>query len=761
MSRELPSHLFLKQPAPSQLSHPLSQELSLGELFGIVLDSKWLVLFLAALGVLAAFAQVSRTEPVYRVDALVQSESDKKSVPLLTDISDVFDTPTTGATEIELIKSRSNLDAAVSELHLDIIAHPNKLPILGQALFRNSSADEPQGAPAFIDNIQWLKSINALNPSRFAWGGEKITVNRLDLEYTDSIHNWIIVSQGNNKFELYDNLGVSVASGIAGTLTKAHHESTGNISLFVSEIKGLPGVEFPLSKINRISAIESLKSRLSVTEKGKKTGVLEISLNTQDKALGEAIVNLIANNYLRRTVEQKSQEAAQMLSFIETSLPELKAKLDSSELALERHQRKHGVVDVTMEAQAIIGSSADIEKQIAILNMEKAELSKRFTNNHPALIALNEKLGGLRSRTGGLSAKLRTLPAAELATSKLRRDMKVAGELYVTLLNKAQELKIAKAGTIGSISIVDTAATHPRAIGTNPVQIIALGLLLGLAAGVFLAITLKRMRKGLSDADEIEQKCDTPVFASIPISKAQSRLNITRHWNPTKKKDRILARVEPKDIAIEAIRSLRTGMQFSSLGEGNKVITISGPAPSLGKSFVAVNLATVMADSGKKVLLIDADIRKGYLHKYFNLERTPGLTELTSKQASLRECIHKYEGKFHFLPSGSFPENPSETLLSEEFKQLIKSARKIYDHIIIDTPPILAVTDPTIVGKYSDSIYLVLKANEHHEKEINAALKPFNQVGLKVTGLVVNMLPIEKQSKYGYRSQNNYQYSYK
>lgn len=748
---------------PEPLPPVYNEGMQISDIIGVLLNYKWLILLLTLLGLSGAAFKTYTTTPVYRIDSLIQTESHSKSLPGLSEISEMLDTPTTSSTEIELITSRSNLGLAVDELNLTIAAKPQHFPVIGSSIARHHSHEEiaaPWQSPFAAIN-QWLNNNEYANPKDYAWGGENISVQRFDVENQSHIQNWKIQKGDGKNFTLMDHNENVLIKGQVGETASAQHPEWGNTSIFITELVGRPGTFYRLSKLERMTAISQLKQILTVKEKGKKTGIIELAIKHTDPAYASTVLNLIANNYLRRNVEQKSQEAQQMLGFIEQQLPGIKGRLNTAETALEDHRKANGTVDVTMEAQAIIGSSADMEKQISLLQMERAELNQRFTDKHPTLIALNGKIRALRSRSGALTSKLKKLPKAEWESVKLARDVKVSNELYIMLLNKSQELKIAKAGTVGNVRIIDTAAANPNSINPPKSQILTLGLILGAAAGIALALLLSNLKRGLSDPVEIEKKTGLPVYASILDSRQQRKIKLGRWSNKGNKVEKILARINPKEPSIEAIRSLRTSLQFAQIESRNNIVCISGPAPDVGKSFVSVNLAAVMADAGKKVLIVDADARKGYLHSYFNGNRHPGLTDLVTGKASIREVVHAHEKNLHYVSTGTLPPNPSEILMSRRFRKFLRSASKAYDFVIIDTPPVLAVTDPTIVGKLAGSLFLVLKANTHHEKEIREAIKRFEQAKVGVNGLILNQLPKIKQSSYGSQGQAYYQYAYK
>src|SRR5207302_8047677 len=208
-------------------------------------------------------------------------------------------------------------------------------------------------------------------------------------------------------------------------------------------------------------------------------------------------------------------------------------------------------------------------------------------------------------------------------------------------------------------------------------------------------------------------------------------------------------------LAIESLRSLRTSLQFALIDAPNRVIVLTGPSPGIGKSFIASNLAQVLADSGRRVLLVDGDMRNGSLHREFSVPRAPGLSEAIAGAAALTAAVHHISDCLDLLTGGMIPPNPSELLMSPRFTELIDKVSGDYEMIVVDTPPILAVTDAAVIGRHAGVTLLVLRAGQHPLREIALALKRLAHGGVRPAGLVLN--DVRRSSvEYGY----TYQYAY-
>jgi len=283
-----------------------------------------------------------------------------------------------------------------------------------------------------------------------------------------------------------------------------------------------------------------------------------------------------------------------------------------------------------------------------------------------------------------------------------------------------------------------------------------------LMLGIITVFVRRMLHQGIEDPDLIEKLLNTPVYATVPHSKDQQensrRLN-TKH-SSSYPQPAILALTHKEDLAIESLRSLRTTLHFAFLEAKNNIIMITGPSPAIGKSFISVNLAAVMAEAGKKILLIDGDMRKGSAHQMIGTSRENGLSDLIMGAIGMETAILKtVHPNLDFIPAGAIPPNPSELLLHERFDLLLKNISQHYDLVIIDSPPVLAVTDAAIIGRLASATLMVVKAGQHPARELEQSAKRLLQAGVNLKGIVFNDLP-ESSSRAGYGNYV-YQYTYK
>jgi tyrosine-protein kinase Etk/Wzc len=436
-----------------------------------------------------------------------------------------------------------------------------------------------------------------------------------------------------------------------------------------------------------------------------------------------------------------------------------KELLDRSEAELSSYRLAKGSVDLSLETKGALDRAVEIDKALTEMSLQQTELRQRFTESHPSQAALRRKQEKLLAEKAAMERKLKLLPEAELESARLFRDVKTATELYFLLVNKAQELRVVKSGTIGNVRIIDMAVLPWAPVSPKKAPTLALSLLLGLALGVGFAFVRKALDQGVDDPEVVERATGVSVYATVPHSVRQDEL--VRQY----RRDRTLARPvlaahDKDDLAVEALRSLRTALQFSLLEARSNLLCVGGASPNAGKSFVATNLSWVLADAGKRVVLVDADLRKGRLHHYLGGDRNNGLSDVVAGVLPLEQALRPTQiAQLHFLPTGALPPNPLDLLGSERFRGVLDDLSLRYDLVLLDTPPILAVADGAVIARLAGVNMIVLRAGRHPVREIALAAKRYRQNGVVIHGAIMNDVKLEARfsGTYAY----HYQYEYK
>lgn len=720
-------------------------EIDLGELLELLFEGKWVIALIGAFCLVFGVAVAILTTPIFQADALVQMEGESDSLTaLFGDMGDMLSSSSEATAEIELIKSRLVLGRTVEQLQLHTIVEPRWFPVVGRGFARHAA----KGAA-------WANVLTSVFPSKFAHGDEEIVVGRFDVpDYLMNQEFVIKVLNEPEEYELYFPNSNEVMRGAIGSTLRV---DGWDVVIQIRSLDAPAGREFKLLRLDPLSAVARLSEALSVSEKGKDSGIISIKFENAESATARTILNAVANNYLRQNVERKGEEAEQTLEYLNKQLPELRSRLDTSEASLNAYRTSQGSADLLQETQLVLGQSAELETLRLQLDQQREQLLQRYQPSHPAVQALDNQLADLADARKSLEKKIEALPETQQELLRLTRDVQVSTELYTALLNSSQQLEVAKAGTIGTVRIVDYAGLPYRPIKPKKALIVAVSLVLGVFLGVAAVFVRKALFSTVADPHAFESQYGLPVYANIPVSKVQE--SIFRQAFGNRDGMHVLEKSTDGDPALEAIKSLRTALHFGLSDAENNIVLITGPRPELGKSFVATNLASTMASAGKKVIVVDADMRRGTLHKYSGIERRPGLSDYLTGKLDLTKVARstEIEGLF-VMTSGTIPPNPSELLSSPQFSDLLSDLSAAYDVVILDSPPNLAVAEASILAQMAATVLLILRADFHPPREVAESIKRLRMVGGNVKGAVFNMVK-QHARRYGY-GRYNYYYSY-
>ncbi|OBU38009.1 polysaccharide biosynthesis tyrosine autokinase [Photobacterium phosphoreum] len=712
-------------------------DIDFGKLFGSLVDAKWYILGITALFSIVGIIVASLSTPIYKADALIQVEQKQTggiSALVSSNMGEMFDQESSSSTESAIIGSRMVLGETVDDLALTTVVTPNYLPYVGKGLARLRHQQISINVSHFVipDNMRTASVtlvITEIDSNNFTKGRYEVTN-----------------AQGNILFK-----------GKTGQWSEGH-----GYRLYVTDLNGKANDSFTITKRARYSAIQQLKENLTISEIGKQTGILELTFTGENPAEIEKIVNSISQNYLMQNIDRNSAEAEKSLAFLDQQLPKVKAKLTLAEDKLNDYRSKNDSVDLDLEAKSKLEAMVQLDGQLNELVFKESEVSQRFTQEHPMYIALQDKRGILNDEKKRLEKQIQKLPETQRAVLRLMRDVQVSQQIYLQMLNKSQELSIVKAGTVGNVRILDKSQDYFEPIKPQKALIVKLATFLGGILSIIIVSLCAIWRYGIENPKQIEA-IGLPVYASIPMSDSQIELEKTqekRHKHQQHLSDCLLAKFNPADLSIEALRSLRTSLHFAMMEAKNNILMISGPSPSVGKSFITANMATVIANSGCKVLVIDGDMRKGRMASQFGLNKKLGLSDYLSGQKTTAEIIkHPDIDNVDYISSGDYPPNPSELLMHPRFKVLMEWAAEHYDMVLIDTPPLLAVTDAAIVGAHAGTTLLVGRFGETTVREVEITKQRFEQNGIEVKGFILNGV-VRKASSYYGGNYGYYNYSY-
>lgn len=712
------------------------------------------ILTCAFLGLVLGVTYSRYVQPTYKTDALIQIDEKSQGIAALgSNISElVGETKSQAETERELIKSRMVLEPVINKLNLDIKISDAELGALDRIAQSAIPTQSNNEKGVFLQTEKGLVHIASFEVPR-VYENKPFTITKTDQGFNLSI-------EIRDKVEQYQ--------GNVGTETSITTPE-GEIKILVQSLPAV-GHTITLTKKAMPTAIHDLNSVLSVTEKGKQTGIVQLTLTGDDQRQVSRVLANVVQSYVNQNLARGSEQTTTTIKFMESQIPQLKQKLEQSEEAFNKFREQYGTIDVSKEAEILLNESAQIERQLSELKLKQAELLTYYTAEHPLVVQINDQLDVLNARREEIKATVTRMPETQREFLQLSQDMEINREIYLTMLKNYEQLKIARAGEIGYVRVVDMPINTFEPIAPKKLQIWVLALLLGTMLGTLLVFIKSLLRNTVKDPERLEEKTGVPVIATIPRSKTAISLS-----KNNKNSRRLLAMVDHDGLSYEGIKSLRTSLMFampsvskvaSVFGEldkeeaakQGKIIVISGEAPGIGKSFISSNLAETFSQLNKKVLIIDGDMRRGELHKIFTISQSNGLGDyLTETDTALASFIHPTSFEFiDFMPRGKHPHNPASLLSTDRFSNMLVQLVAIYDYIIIDTPPVLAVSDAIITAQYADKVLMVTRYNHSVEGQLAYAVKQMHKANVTVDGIVLNDMVQGITSKYSY----HYSYAY-
>lgn len=701
-------------------------EIDLRSLVDTLLGGKRLIIAITSVCLLLGLAYSLLATPIYQADSLIQVEKKDTGLNSIADLL-TSDAPEAD-TEMQVLQSRYVVGRAVDQLNLTISAEPKYFPLIGRFMARHA---EPQGgpAPAFMG----LDS--------YGWGGEEIIVKRLHVPASLIGDELTLEAQDNGAYILRDPDGYVLLRGQVGApASSAISSNSGRpaVEMFISVLKARPGTDFKIVKQDWQSVVAKLQDKLKVSEQGKGTGIMRAVITDTDQQRVRNVMTAISTIYVRQNVDRRSAQAQESLNFLQHQLPELQQELNAAEDHLNIFRQQHESLDLTAETENLLGQMVDVEKRLSEAQIQRAELAQNFAAQHPTMQAIDAQIKELKNTREHFEQRAKGLPETQQQVLRLQRDVEVKTALYTALLNQAQELQVAKAGTIGNVRIVDQALTPLKPVSPNKPLVMALSLFLGLLLGAGAVFVRRALHGALHGPDELENQLGIPIYGVIPHSREE--LKQVQLAQRSKQPLPILAKAKPKDLAVEGIRSFRTGLHFGLMNSSSRTILITGPSPGVGKSFISINSAYVCGEASMRVLLIDADMRRGQLHNYHDKERNPGLSDVLVGDATYQQVVRKLSDQVDLIATGTIPPNPSELLMNNRFAELLQEVSSQYDLVIIDAPPVMAVTDATLIAPLVGAIFVVARAELNTVDEVGITIKRIQQSGARVTGIVFNDL---------------------
>lgn len=703
--------------------------------FGQLLDTLYLerklVLSIALVIALLGIGYALLATPIYEADFAVQIEDSPTSAKgMLGDMAAMFDTKTEASGEIEILKSRMVVGAAVDKLHLFIHAKPRYIPLIG---FWVANRTHGLSTPIL---------------GGYVYGDEAIDVERFDMPDEMLEAKFKLSYDGHQSFVLTQSKYHIELHGKVGEPIKAHTD-LGDIDLLITKLTGEPGATFKLSRSPRLKTIQNLQDELKIEEKGKQSGVIGVKWQSDDADLTVQLLREQATEYIRQNINRKAEEAEKSLIFLNSELPRVKRELSVAESKYNAMRKARGTINLEAEGQGLLTESVTLETNLLQAKQQRDQMLASYTVQHPSVLAMDRQIQILEQAKNQLRDKIKTLPSTEQELLGVQRDVKVNTDLYTSLLDSLQQLNLMKASKIGTARLIDTPLMPDESVKPKRLLISLLAVFLGAFIGIATALIRKAMRSNIDNPKTIEDATGLQVYATV-LESAQQEVFAAKI--AAKEPGRfILADSHPDDLSIESLRSFRVALQFAMLDARNNRVMITGPSPGIGKSFIATNLAAILAQAGKRVLLIDMDLHKGHINHYFGLPRAGGLSELLAADKTLDEVIHKSVlPHMDLLTVGTRVTNPSALFLTEHLPNLLEQVSKRYDIVLIDAPPALLVSDVSVIGPHVGTTFLVVRDNMSTLAELHATQKRLAQSQVAIKGVLFNGQLRRLSNTYGY-----------
>jgi len=726
MNQSIPQ---LTGPVPYQ-----GEEIGLANYLDILWENRWLIATIAIVVTLLGGFYAFIAKPVYRANMMihVEEEGPKEAKNIVGDMSSMFDVKTYAGSEIEMVQSRYVVSHAIDNLRLYINARPKYFPLVGSWIAKHH---------------QGLSAPGILGYGGYAWGDEHIDVGTFNVPDALLNKQFVLTVESGGRFTVsQDEAGIELKGRTGVPLS--FDTPSGTIELQVEQLAANPGTEFLLARSSRLATIQSVQKSLKAVEEGNNTGIVDVTLEGHDPQMVYALLTEIGKEYMKQNASRKTEQAQKSLAYLDKQLPQIKQQMETAEAKYNAFRNANGTVDASEEAKLSLEQESTAKLKKMELQQKRLDLMSRFMLAHPAVEAVDSQLREINQEIGRIGAHIKTLPTLEQNLVRLSRDVKVNTDLYTELLNSAQQLRLITAGKISNVRLVDMPMRPEKPIKPKRSMIVAVAALAGLFLGVLLAFFRKSLRSAVDAPEQIEKMIGVPVYATIPHSRKQKELY--QQVNSRQQKVPLLASVSSTDAAIESLRSFRAALQFSLPQHKNNIVLISGATPGMGKSFVSANLAALMAATGKKVLLIDCDLRNGLLHLYFGFGRQDGLSDAIAGARRPEQVIHRgVIENMDFISTGTLPPNPAELLLRPGFGAMLQQFSAAYDLVLVDAPPILAVADTLIIGAHVGAIYITTRAGVTTAGEIAESMKRLGQAGLAAKGVLFNDLKA-RPGRYGY-----------
>ncbi len=693
--------------------------------FGLVLT------FLLGLGL--AWLYLISTDKEYEASALLQVNEVEDPFDEGSDQFD-FGAPTIKE-EANLLRSRRVLSPVVDAYNMRINADANAIPVLGEVTKR---------IPLLADTLSGFDFAK-----RYAWSENTIEVATLEVPRRWEDEALRLVSLGDGAYSLYKDETLLIDRAQVGETVDVAIPNLEPLTINLSALDAPEGLHYSLERSSLQTTVAKLRDELSTETSDAKSRMITVKLKGNDPSHTAQLTNAIVAEYESVKLGTQNLKLDNDGQFYEQRLPEVETDLRAAEVALAEFRTASATFDSDVQRRAKLGQIDTLETRLLDLEIEIADQLKRYTISHPTPKRTQKEIDTLRTSIRTLRGQISRAPNTERELRILEEDVDAKRALFTEMNERVQELRVARGGSIPAVQVIDDALAPRKPVAPNSLLAIVGGTL----ATLFLYTLYLTLRSALTtvigDQDSLERASGLPVFMNIPKSAAQKRLASPVTVDPRRllpgsgqeqsaADSNVLALTKPEDYSIENLRGLRSMLDDVMAGASNNVLMITSPLPSMGKSFLSMNLAVLVAQSGKRVLLIDADYQRGQMHNTLGVPMGPGLPEVVSGKSELKESVRQTSVEnLYCIPRG-FGGAQGEMPTEKQFGQFMQIVAPRFDVAIVDTPPVLSVSTAASLGKHAGSTIMVVKEGEVKEPQLNEALRRLTFSGVRVSGCILN-----------------------
>ena len=496
----------------------------------------------------------------------------------------------------------------------------------------------------------------------------------------------------------------------------------------------------PVGELQKVIAVEPVRG----------TKLVDIRVDGEKPDLIAQMANTVADTYAALNLERRREMTTGGVQWLKEEVAKLEEKMHTAQLALQKFLEDHGSIDFGQEQQnTILQRLQALNAAITETRKDRIEAEQKFREKHPHLLELQAKEQELQLAIFDQEQKTLEMSRLSIQYNTLLREVKTNEEIYNVLLTRQKELSVQEGLQTNNVQVVDYALVPEEPIGPARASGIAIATFLGLILSYGLGFLREMLAKTLRSRRDFEQLLEIPFLGHVPLI----QMGGVHRGNES-----LVLLTEPQSTAAEAIRAIRTTLEFLlPIGQPHTLL-ITSALPEEGKSLVCLNLAIALQELGRKVLLVDGDLRRPSLHRLLQVDLEPGLSEYLQDKAAVEMLVRSaaVAHNLFVVPAGLTPEQPTDLLGSPRLQTLLETWKQAYQYILIDTPPALVAADAAVLATIIEQTIFLVRAGRTPGEASLAGKQRLVDVGAKILGGILNGARLELEG--GYRYYHYYRY---